>query len=235
MDDPTGWRANIGVVCGAANIVVEPEFHAMSPPGVATCATRMASLDVERGTGTPDAEELTRCTRYLVDANLDVIVLASPAGGAGEPATWAAAHMSASGARYPITAAAAVVDALRALRVRNVLVLGTGRRDAIERESRALADTGITVAAIALLELPAGAAAAATYRAVRAAASRPAAAVYIASSAVETIMALDALEQDLAVPVLSTVQACFWAAARAAGIEDTLAGFGSLLARESAQ
>ena len=34
MDDIYGWRARIGLIYMASSWVMEPEFHAMAPPGV---------------------------------------------------------------------------------------------------------------------------------------------------------------------------------------------------------
>ena len=41
MNDYYGWRARIGLIYPAEGLVVEPEFHAMSPDGVSVHPTRI--------------------------------------------------------------------------------------------------------------------------------------------------------------------------------------------------
>ncbi|MFT5223585.1 MAG: maleate isomerase, partial [Glaciecola sp.] len=45
--DALGWRAKFGVIAPSTNTVVEPEFHAMSVPGVTAHMSRIHIRDMD--------------------------------------------------------------------------------------------------------------------------------------------------------------------------------------------
>ena len=54
-------------------------------------------------------------------------------------------------------------------------------------------------------------------------------AVFLSCSDMATLGALDRLEDKLSKPVISSAQATFWGALRAAGVDDKIEGCGRLL------
>ena len=75
MRDHCGWRARIGLIYMASSTVMEPEFHAMSPEGVATCTTRIhLPKPTVSGLGAMmESDDVERCTASLAGADLHVI------------------------------------------------------------------------------------------------------------------------------------------------------------------
>jgi maleate cis-trans isomerase len=238
----TGYRARLGFLVPPGNPTTEPEVIRLAPPGVSVHFTRMVAHGV---TGSLDGQEERNRTQIAhLDENIallsmvkpDVIVLAHTAtsytlGMAGEKALVERIER-ASGIRF-ITAFGSVVAALRHLGVSR-LAAGTPYSEAATRQCKAnLEAHGFEVANIGRLagvsniydETPERA-----YRLGRQVDVPAAQAVFLSGVGMPTIATLQALEDDLGKPVLSSASAMLWNALRIAGVRAPIAGFGSLLA-----
>jgi maleate isomerase/arylmalonate decarboxylase len=147
--------------------------------------------------------------------------------------------MTGLSGRPAVATAPAIVQALRALEVSKVAV-ATPYHDALNRHEAAfLAENGIETLAIAGLGIGAGGAEEYKQIARHAAADafdlalsvdRPEAqAMVISCTDFATLPVIERLERKLGKPVVTSNQATFWAAARAAGIDDRIEGAGRLL------
>jgi maleate cis-trans isomerase len=235
-----GWRARIGFITPSA--VVENnayEFYLMAPRGVTIALTPMGMDVFAPGAAEDFLRRLPAATRELVGRKVEVLVQAGVpqivTGGWGfeERVREVVAEITDA----PIaTDIGACIEAMQALGMRRVAML-TPFDDALhDALSRYVANAGIEVVAarscrtpefadftIAPLSYP--------YRAARALFhSTPGAdGVWITGAALPSVGMIEALETDLGVPVVASMQAMYWAGLRLARVSPRVAGYGRLL------
>ncbi len=236
-----GWRARLGVIVPPTNTVNEAEWQRLAPEGVSVHATRMPlhtdilSEDGERALHA----DLERAVEDLSAAGMSVIAYGCTAGSMVQPLTRLTDYMTGLCGRPSVASAPAIVQALQALGVGKVS-LATPYHDALNRHEAAfLAENGIETMAIAGLGIGAGGAqeytriashpATDAFNLARSVDRDDAQAIVISCTDFATLPIIERLEQALDKPVVTSNQATFWAAARAAGIDDRLEGAGRLL------
>jgi maleate isomerase len=239
-----GWRARIGVLVPPGNPTVEPEFYKMAPEGV---TIHFARLQGFQAASTPGAaagmeartlaylDELPGPAKALGSVNPAVVILAHTAssyatGFAHEPQL---IDRLASLTDTPaITAARAVLVALQHLGVKK-LALGTPYPEAISAKGRIFWEAAgfdiVGYQRLAGVQNIYDENEERAYQLARQANTPDAEAVLLSGTGLPTVGVLDALEQDLKKPVLSSNQASLWQALRLAGVQQTITGFGSLL------
>src|SRR5665648_91229 len=75
-----GWRGKIGLLVPSGNTVIEPEFQAMVPLGVAVYATRIRQTELTKEALISIAEEAKREIKKLADAGCDLVIYGLTAG-----------------------------------------------------------------------------------------------------------------------------------------------------------
>ena len=238
---PYGRRAKIGLIVPPTNTVNEAEWARMAPEGVTIHVTRMR---LHPDTQSPEGErqlyaDLERATRDLAAASLDAIAYGCTAGSMVMPLEKLTDYMAGIAGVPCVATAPALVLACRALGVTRV-ALATPYHDALnEHERHFLAKNGVEVVALKGLGIGAGG----PHEYVRIArvpkedalaharsVDRPEAqALMISCTDFATLEAVRELERTLGKPVVTSNQATFWAALRAAGVDDRLPFFGRLL------
>lgn len=238
---PYGRRAKLGLIVPPTNTVNEAEWARMAPEGVTIHATRMR---LHADTQSPEGErqlyaDIERATRDLAAASLDAIAYGCTAGSMVTPLAKLTDYMTGIAGIPCVATAPALVLACRALAVTRV-ALATPYHDALnEHERQFLAANGIDVVALKGLGIGAGG----PHEYVRIArvpkaevlaharsVDRPEAqALMISCTDFATLEAVPELERALGKPVVTSNQATFWAALRAARIDDRLPSFGRLL------
>ena len=239
-----GWRARIGVLVPPGNPTVEPEFYMMAPAGV---TIHFARLQGFQSLSTPGAAagmeertlaylaELAGPAKALGSVNPSVVILAHTAssyatGFANEPQLLDC--LASLTSTTTITAARAVLSALQQLGVRK-LALGTPYPEAISVKGKAFWEAaGFDI--VGYQRLPEVQNIYAeneqrAYQLARQANTPDADAVFLSGTGLPTVGVLEALEQDLKKPVISSNQASLWQALRLAGVRQAITGFGSLL------
>jgi len=240
-DHEYGWRARLGVIVPPTNTVNEAEWQRLAPRGVSVHATRMPlHTDTESQAGKRALyADLEHAVADLSAAGMSVIAYGCTAGSMVQPLNRITDYMSGLCGRPTVATAPAIVQALRALGVAKVS-LATPYHDALNRHEAAfLAENGIETLAMAGLGIGAGGAQEYTRIARHPAADAfdlacsvdraDAQAIVISCTDFATLPIIERLEQALGKPVVTSNQATFWAAARAAGIDDRLEGAGRLL------
>ena len=236
-----GVRGRLGVIVPPTNTVNETEWQRMAPDGVTVHATRMP---LHTDTESPDGEralfdDLAHAAGDLAAADMSVIAYGCTAGSMVEPLDRLTNFMRDSTGRPAVATAPSIVAALRALGVTKV-ALASPYSDAMNaHEASFLAACGIESVAMAGLGLgangpeefkqiarqPDG-----TSADVARSVDRPnAEAIVISCTDFASLETIEPLEAELGKPVVTSNQATFWAALRAAGIDDKLDGFGILL------
>ena len=236
-----GWRARLGFLVPPGNPTVESEMIALAPPGVSVHFHRM----VARGTpGAPDGQEarnrmmldhIDESVEMLALVKPDIIVIAHTATsyhlGHGKEAELLTRLQQASGTRI-VTAFGSVVRALERLGVRKLALGAPYARETTLEGKAHLEAHGFEVVRFANLEGVVNiydVTAERAYRLARSVDSAEAEAVFLSGTGMPTLPVLEALEQDLGKPVLSSASAMMWHALRLAGVAAPIAGYGRLL------
>lgn len=237
-----GWRGRLGILIGGANRVVESELPELLTQGVACHFTRLPYTEISM----KGVEEMLRALESSAE------LLAGPGNSAGVDAigfAHATASSTAPGADQEIarritrvgnvpatTILTAVVDALRHLRVERVAVALPYTREERNAQLRSfLEGNGIRVERVLGGPYIAGHEVSSqppssAYRLLRQADSPDSDAVVMTIPNFRTVEVLETLEKDLGKPVVTGNQALAWRLTRLLGINDTIRGFGKLMA-----
>ena len=240
-----GWRASIGFVQpGGANPHHPHEFYMMVPDGVSMHLISLHSVDDPP-------------TQFLSQASLDLVMRRLPLGArelaarsvdvivqAGVPFTVAYGRgiedrLSRQIAEFTdiplVLDVRACIEAMHSLDMTRVLMVAPFTARANQEVAEYVGPDGVQVAAMhridqaehgSLYRLPLGS----VYQIVKTAHSHAGHVdgVWLPGAALPTVAVIDALEQALGVPVVSSKQAMVWAALRQAHISDRIEGYGRL-------
>lgn len=243
MRDYYGWRARIGLIYMASSTVMEPEFYAMAPEGVSVHTDRIV-LPAPTPEGLErmmEGQEVQRCTSFLAQAPLHVIVFGGTSAtflhGIGWDRKVIEQMATVSNGIPTTTTSTASLDALRAVSARRISI-ATPYLDSVTQRARrffeqngfeVLASTGLNlstdydIGAISLERV---------YEFAKSVCHPESDALFLSCTNWRTIGAIAALEADLGIPVVSAIQASFWKCLRLAGVRDGGAGFGELFERD---
>ena len=239
MQDFYGWRARIGLIYPSSSTVMEPELYAMAPEGVSVHTARqdIGPIDVAGLKGWTGEATVEHCTRQLATAPLDAIILGGTSASFIEGKGWdedlCRRMQEVSGGIPATTATTAATAALKALGAGKVSFV-TAYIDEVNARGRAFLEAhgfevtnadgmGITVDPD-ISAVPGEA----VFEFARRHASAEADTLFISCTGLRTVGFIQALEQDLGMPVVTSNQACFWHALRLAGVRAPVAGFGRL-------
>ncbi|MGH7116510.1 MAG: maleate cis-trans isomerase family protein [Stellaceae bacterium] len=239
-----GWRARLGFLLPPGNPTVEPEMMALAPPGVSLHFNRMVARGVP---GAPDGQ--SERNRMMVDnieataemlalSRPDVIVLAHTAtsyylGRDGEAELIARLERS-TGTRV-ITAFGSVLRGLERLGVHKLALGAPYSRETTLQGKAHLEAHGLEVVNFDNLKGVTNIydeTAERAYRLARMVDCAEAEAVFLTGTGMPPLPVLEALEQDLGKPVLSSASAMMWHALRTAGVRQPIPGYGRLLTME---
>lgn len=243
LSDPTvyGSRAKLGVIVPPTNTANEAEWNRMVPEGVSVHSARMPlHTDTTSAHGKRSLyDDVGKFSRDLAQAGVSVVAYGCTAGSMVTPMEQLPGFMREQTGLPAVTTAQSLVLALRALGAKKVAV-ATPYHDALnDHEIHFLADQGIETASMRGLGI--GTNGPAEYRLIarvpldqvyahaRAAFVLSADALLISCTDFATLPLIERLERDIGKPVVTSNQATFWAALRAAGVNDRLASFGALL------
>jgi maleate isomerase len=256
--DSWGWRARVGILVIHADPVPEAEIWAMAPPGVTVYAARFVSprkrgsdFQGDHAAALADSPDIARGLAHLGQLRLDVICLcfgsSSFLAGAGFDERFAAEASNRAGGTPVTTAPLAMLDAMAALGVRRPYLVTPPWFTATSYAAaeRYFADVGVTFAGQTRFDLGVGWRDRETYeiwdlggqwevrpeevyRQVRASTPAHADGILLPGSGFRTLEAVEPLERDLGLPVVTSNQACLWQCLRMAGVLDTGIAAGTL-------
>ena len=229
-------RAKLGFILMSTDLAAESDFFDISPKDVAIHITRLKTDDHTTN------ETLSKHIDFMADAasriqpdtKPDVISYSCTSGSIviGEDKI---KEEIKKGAPYaiPMTLVTGVVDALRELKVKN-LVVGTPYLDEINtKEAEFLFNKGFSVLNIQGLNLTKG---------IEFGTVTPdywikfseeineesADAIFLSCGGIRSTEVIDQIEQKVGKPVITSNQAQMWSCLRRAGVEDNISGFGKL-------
>ena len=234
------WRARLGVVVPSVNTVVEPWFSAASPAGVSVHASRMFmdSVLTPEAVVRMDRDEGARAVRQLTSCRPHAIAYCCTASSILQGLEYDRhlQHEIEQAAGVPATTATqSILEALQVLGVKRIAAVSP-YPEAIDRAEHAFFQSaGIEVVSSACLGIKEGfELASPTLQDLHALALRAwqpgAEALLISCLNLWSQGAIERLESELGVPVVTSTQATFWRLLRIAGIADRIPRYGRLLA-----
>lgn len=254
--DAAGWRARLGVLVPHLDIVPECELAAMLPEGVSLHATRVpfgisdggtvVGADAVRAFAAPP--HVDDATELLATAPIDGVIFAFTSssyllGVEGDAALRRRLEGKARG-KPVVIPCEATVAALRALRARTLAVVDPPwfPADFSALGSSYFNSHGIEVvyhapAGLEYSELPAGQLEIEPdrlYEWIRKNVPTSADAVFIGGNGLRSVAAIEALEGELARPVLTANQVALWQALSCLGCSTSVPHYGRLLAGTAA-
>ncbi|MGH6923774.1 MAG: maleate cis-trans isomerase family protein [Propylenella sp.] len=231
-----GWRLRLGVIQASVNTVAEPQMQAMAPPGVYLHTTRLKLVGSSDAEILGMAEKVEEAALLLADADPARILFHCTATATYEAdmsARIAERITKATGIPAHATSEC-IVAALKTLRARKIVMATPYIRSVNEREVKYFAANGIEVVREFGLDLPGGrefrrVEPAEWYRLVMEHRRDEADAYFISCANVRAAEVIETLERDLDRPVVTSNTASVWRLLRASGVNDPVAGFGTLL------
>jgi maleate isomerase len=237
FDKGRHWRAKLGFVILAMEQTVEEDVCRLVPPGVGVHFNRLEMAnEITIKTLEATASKLAGAAALLLpDGGLDVVCFACTSASVviGEDRVMQELSKGAPGAR-PTTLITSVVNALRTLNVRRIVVATPYLHEINALEARYLNDQGFEVLDIQGLNIEKDAdmvrIAPDFIKDFARSIDRPEAeTIFVSCSALRTLDVVEALEQEAGKPVVASNQAMIWETLRLAGVDDKIEGYGKLL------
>lgn len=234
-----GWRAKIGRISPSPETVGCEEWRRAMPEGVCLVETRTLLYDVTvEGLG-ETVKQVERAALELASAEVDVILQAGTAiaffRGFGHDQELSRRITAATGIKAT-TSLTAVVEALRALGIRRPAIATSYLADIDARLAAVLQQSGFEVAAIRGMGLKRSidmgkVTPDETYRLAYEVACRASDAdgIFISCGNLRSFEAIERLETDTGLPVVTSNQAGLWQTLRMVGVGDRLSNLGRLL------
>ena len=229
-------RARLGFILMSTDLAAESDFYDIAPKDVAIHITRLKTDDHTTN------ETLSKHIEFMADAasriqpdtKPDVISYSCTSGSIviGEEKI---KEEIKKGAPYaiPMTLVTGVVDALRELKIKN-LVVGTPYLDEINtKEAEFLNNKGFSVLNIQGLNLTKGIEFGTVtpdywIKFAEEINEESADAIFLSCGGIRSTEVIDQIEQKTGKPVITSNQAQMWSCLRRAGVEDKISGFGKL-------
>lgn len=234
-----GWRAKIGRISPSPETVGCEEWRRALPEGVCLVETRTLIHDVTLEGLAETVTQVERAALELASAEVDAILQAGTAiaffRGFGHDRELSRRITAATGIKAT-TSLSAVVEALRILGIRKPAVATSYIADIDARLADVLEKSGFVVAAIRGMGLRRsldmgkvmpGETEGFARMVVNAAPDADG--IFISCGNLRTFEAIEPLEEEFGIPVVTSNQAGLWQALRMAGIEDKLPSLGRLL------
>ena len=236
FDEGRHHRAKLGFILMSTDLAAEADFHDMAPEGVAVHITRLKTDDYTTN------ETLARHIDHMADAasriqpdtKPDVISYSCTSGSIviGEEPILEEIKKGAPWA-IPMTLVTGVVEALRELNAKKIVV-GTPYLDEINtNEARFLHDKGFEILDIQGLNLETGIEFGTVtpeyWKDFALEIDQPEAdAIFLSCGGIRALEVVEEIEQLTGKPVITSNQAQMWSCLRKAGIKDKLNGFGKI-------
>ncbi|RLF90464.1 maleate cis-trans isomerase [Thermococci archaeon] len=232
-----GWRGRIGLIVPSSNTTMEMELHEALPEGVSLHTARMPLKGVTEEELLKMSALAVESAKLLKDADVDLILYGCTSGSfiGGENFENELEEKIEDEVKIPVvTTSSAILAALNALEAQQILVLTPYTEEINKREREFLEANEFEVLDIRGMGIventkigrlePYEA-----YRLAKAMFTEEADALFISCTNFRTFEIIEALEDDLGVPVVTSNQASLWYALRELEINESILGLGTLL------
>lgn len=230
-----GSRARLGVLLPSGNTAVEPQFAALSPPGLACHFTRLKLVGSTAQELLAMTEGVEAASCLLADARVGLIAFHCTA-----VSTWAPEleadvlrRISSSSGTPAIATSQALCEALIALRAKRIVMLSPYVEHIAQREEQFLKAKGFAVLGSRNLGVSTPAemldiAPEKWLSLLRSERHAQADAYLVSCTAIRAAEIVEAAERELDRPVITSNSAMLWFASRKLGICDPIRGWGRL-------
>ncbi|RLF77274.1 maleate cis-trans isomerase [Thermococci archaeon] len=232
-----GWRGRIGLIVPSSNTTMEMELHEALPEGVSLHTARMPLKGVTEEELLKMSALAVESAKLLKDADVDLILYGCTSGSfiGGENFENELEEKIEDEVKIPVVStSSAILAALNALEAQQILVLTPYTEEINKREREFLEANEFEVLDIRGMGIventkigrlePYEA-----YRLAKAMFTEEADALFISCTNFRTFEIIEALEDDLGVPVVTSNQASLWYALRELEINESILGLGTLL------
>ena len=240
QDGVSGWRARLGIVVPSVNLVVEPWFSHICPPGVSVHASRMFLDNAlsKESIVRMDQEEGMRAVTQLTSCHPAAIAYCCTASSIVQGLVYdlhLQQEVERTGGVPATTATQAILEAARVLGVERVVAVSPYAEEIDAAEHAIFESAGLRVVSSGCFGIRGGfELASPTPREIRDMVHKAwtpgADAVLITCLNFWSHPVIERLEAELGVPVITSTQATFWRLLRIAGIADRIPHYGRLLA-----
>jgi len=233
-------RAKLGFILMSTDLAAESDFFDMAPKDVAVHITRLKTDDYTTN------ETLSKHIDFMADAASRIqpdtkpnVISYSCTSGSIVIGEDRIKEEIKKGAPYaiPMTLVTGVVDALKELKIKN-LVVGTPYLDEINtKEAEFLNNKGFSILNIQGLNLTTGIEFGTVtpdywIKFAQEINEKTADAIFLSCGGIRSTEVIDQIEKKTGKPVITSNQAQMWSCLRRAGIEDKISGFGELFNRQ---
>ncbi|MBN1101854.1 MAG: aspartate/glutamate racemase family protein [Deltaproteobacteria bacterium] len=231
-----GWRGRIGLIFPAPGGAPDFEYHERVPEGVGVFIARLPFEACTVGGLSKMGEFVEEAAALVAQAKVDLILFACTTGslvkGPGYDKQLIARIEKRTGIPA-LTTSTAVVDAMRALKMKKIAVSTPYAVEVNEAEKIFLEGSGFEVVTIRGLgntdPIAMGAVRHETmYRLSREVYTDDVDGLFVSCTGISVLDIIDKLEKDLQKPVVTSNQASLWAALRKLGIGEKIQGLGRL-------
>lgn len=233
------WRGRIGLIAPSTNTTLEPEFSRMTPQGVAVYVSRVHQAGPQ---GLPSyqrmADGIATASTLLATSEVDVIAFGCTSCTYFVSPEKVRSAMREKAGCVPVLTADAVLDAMRAMKLKRIAVVGPRTEMVTKREVEFLVEAGLDIAASRCLGLGATeeerraigrVPPEVVYRLALSVDSPDVDAIFVSCTQLPTLGLIDQLERALKKPVITSNQATMWRCLRAIKFSKSVQGFGRLL------
>jgi maleate isomerase len=216
-----GSKCRIGLLVPSSNTTMEPELYRMAPAGVSIHTARMMLEDVTLETLIKMAEEAVMEAEGLATAEVDLILYGCTSGSFVGGVGWEEKLVYKIERKIgipTISTSRAVIDALRELNVKKIAVATPYTDEVNQRARNFLEAYGFSVTAIRGLGIVKGVdigrVEGPTVERLVESVVNGADAVFISCTNLPTIKLIEAIEEKVKCPIVTSNQASLWAALR---------------------
>ena len=235
-----GWRARIGLIVPDSLIPTEPWFYRVKPKGVSFLTTRM-SLGKKT---TPETlkkmkEHVLRGARELANAEVDVIGFCCTSGSFIEGIGYdqrISEEIEREVGIPATTTTTAFMEGLSSLGIKSLILITPYIEEINRIEKEFIEKSNIRVLGIGSLNKVdvieyTNTTAGEIYRLAKSTFKKfpTAGGIFISCMSIRAMDAIDALETDIGVSVVTSDQATLWKLLRFAGVKEKIQGYGRLL------
>lgn len=234
-----GWRSTIGFMLPSSCLVFEQEFAKITRHlnGVIGVPARLLITKCDASGLASMNEQIELAANQLATCNPDMVVYMCTAGSFMKGNTGEAAIrelLFKLTGKPAMTTSLAVLEALKRLQLRRVVMLTPYDEDLTRREITWLRDNDVEVTDFHFRNIPdnldrGAQAPEESFSIVSRLNWREADGIFVSCANVRTLEIIEQLEQHTGKPVVTSSVATTWMALRTTGVQDTIEGFGRLL------
>ncbi|AHF80601.1 maleate cis-trans isomerase family protein [Thermococcus paralvinellae] len=232
-----GWRGRIGLIVPSSNTTMEMELHSALPEGVSLHTARMPLKGITEEELLKMSSLAVESAKLLKDADIDIILYGCTSGSFIGGANFEAEleeRIEREVNVSVITTSTAVIEALKILDAQQIIVVTPYTEEINQREKEFLEANEFEVLDIRGLGLVDNLRVGKlepyeVYRMAKAMFMDEADAIFISCTNLRTFEIIEALEEDLGVPVVTSNQASLWLALRELDVREKIPWLGRLL------